>query len=81
MESGNPVAYRSYKTNKFFQPLYNQLVKDAGCWDAVDNLDCLRHVPYAKLNRLLNTTDASAWQVRDPLPFHKLRADDTLYSL
>ncbi|KAK3720393.1 hypothetical protein LTR37_003804 [Vermiconidia calcicola] len=62
MESGNPVAYRSYKTNKFFQPLYNQLVKDAGCWDAVDNLDCLRHVPYAKLNRLLNTTDASAWQ-------------------
>ena len=42
--------------------MYNHLVKQAGCWDAIDNLECLRHVPYAKLNKLLNTTTATYWQ-------------------
>lgn len=62
MESGNPVPYSSYHTDQYFQPLYNKLVKAAGCKDAIDNLDCLRHVPYAKLNKLLNTTTAADWQ-------------------
>ena len=62
MESGNPVAYSSYRTNQDYQPLYNKLVKAAGCHDAIDNLECLRHVPYAKLNKLLNTTTSGDWQ-------------------
>ena len=62
MESGNPITYTSYRTNKEYQPLYNGVVKAAGCKDAIDNLDCLRHVPYAKLNKILNTTDATHWQ-------------------
>ncbi len=62
MESGNPVPYNSYRTNEDFQPLYNKLVKAAGCWQSIDNLDCLRALPYDKLNKLLNTTTASSWQ-------------------
>ena len=37
-------------------------MKAAGCHDAIDNLECLRHVPYSKLNNILNTTTASQWQ-------------------
>ena len=34
----------------------------AGCTKATDSLDCLRHVPYTKLNAILNTTEFSgAW--------------------
>lgn len=62
MESGNPVPYSSYHTNQFYQPNYNQLVKDAGCWEAIDNLDCLRSVPFETLNDLFNTSEASSWQ-------------------
>ena len=62
MESGNPVAYTSYRTNKEYQPLYDGVVEAAGCHEAVDNLECLRQVPYAKLNNILNTTHANRWQ-------------------
>ena len=62
MESGNPVSYNSYRTNLDFQPLYNGVVKAAGCWDAIDNLDCLRHVPFVKLNNIFNTSTSSDWQ-------------------
>lgn len=62
MESGNPVTYTSYRTDNEYQPLYNSVVKAAGCHNAIDNLECLRHVPFAKLNHILNTTDATKWQ-------------------
>jgi carboxylesterase type B len=62
MESGNPVNYNSYRTVQQYQPLYNQLVKAADCWHAIDNLDCLRQVDFDTLNNLLNTSDASSWQ-------------------
>ncbi|KAI0477082.1 Alpha/Beta hydrolase protein [Xylariaceae sp. FL0804] len=80
MESGNPVAYFSYKTDEELQPLYDQrgspssfrnalhhadlssaVVEDAGCSDAIDNLDCLRHVPFDTLNALVNTSTSAAW--------------------
>ena len=28
----------------------------------MDNLDCLRHQPFSKLNAIFNTSTASAWQ-------------------
>lgn len=62
MESGNPVAYQSYRTNEQYQPLYNAVVSAAGCNASIDNLGCLRQVPYAKLNSILNTTTATDWQ-------------------
>ena len=62
MESGNPVNYNSYRTDKFYQPLYDNVTKAAGCHGAIDSLDCLRHVPFSKLNKILNTTTASYWQ-------------------
>ena len=62
MESGNPVPYSSYRTNEQFQPLYHEVVKAAGCHAAIDTLDCLRHVPYEKMNKIFNTTEASSWQ-------------------
>lgn len=62
MESGNPVPYQSYRTTQEYQPLYEKLVKSAGCNHAIDTLDCLRTVPYKKLNKLLNNTNAATWQ-------------------
>ena len=62
MESGNPVSYSSYRTNQLYQPLYNKVVKAAGCWNSIDNLDCLRSVPFSKLNDIFNTTTAAYWQ-------------------
>lgn len=62
MESGNPVPYSDYQTNEFYQPLYDALVNASGCSHAIDNLDCLRQLPFDKLNTLLNTSTATAWQ-------------------
>lgn len=62
MESGNPVSYNSYHTEQTYQPLYNKLVKAAGCQHEIDNFACLRSLPYNKLNKLLNTSTAAAWQ-------------------
>ncbi|KAK5164953.1 uncharacterized protein LTR77_009618 [Saxophila tyrrhenica] len=62
MESGNPVPYNSYRDNTFFQPKYDHVVKAAGCAHSIDTLDCLRSVPYKKLNNLFNTSSAGDWQ-------------------
>lgn len=62
MESGNPVPYQSYWTNEEYQPIYDSLVKNASCSNATDTLDCLRQVPFATLNKLINTTYSSSWQ-------------------
>ncbi|KAK5120499.1 hypothetical protein LTR85_006154 [Meristemomyces frigidus] len=56
MESGNPVAYFNYRTVQQYQPLYDAIVANTSCQNATDTLDCLRHVPYATLNTILNTT-------------------------
>ena len=60
--AGNPVNYNSFRTVQEYQPLYNKVVKATGCHDAIDNLECLRHVPFSKLNKIFNTTTASQWQ-------------------
>ncbi|TKA57026.1 hypothetical protein B0A49_09733, partial [Cryomyces minteri] len=59
MESGNPVAYGALNGTDFYQPLFDRVVSAAGCSDASDKLDCLRHVPFATLNRVLNNTNIS----------------------
>lgn len=62
MESGNPVSYNSYQTNVYYQPLYDNVTKNAGCANATDTLDCLRSVPFATINALFNTSTATTWQ-------------------
>lgn len=57
MESGNPVAYFAMNGTDFYEPRYQALVTAAGCNNASDTLDCLRHVPFTVLNNILNTTD------------------------
>lgn len=56
MQSGNPINYNSYKTNAFYQPKYNDLLKASNCADALDTLDCLRQIPEQQLQNLFNTT-------------------------
>jgi acetylcholinesterase len=57
MESGNPVSYVPYNDAGYYQPSYNAIVNQAGCKNEINTLDCLRRVPYAKLNAILNTTE------------------------
>jgi acetylcholinesterase len=56
MESGNPVNYAPYQDAGFYQPSYSAIVNQTGCNTSIDTLDCLRSVPYAKLNAVLNQT-------------------------
>ena len=61
MESGNPVNYNSYQDLSYWQPKYDQIVNNVSCSDAIDTLDCLRHVPFEQLNAAINTTSAQQW--------------------
>lgn len=56
MESGNPVNYVPYLSAGFYQPSYNTIVAQTGCATSIDTLSCLRRVPFAKLNAVLNQT-------------------------
>lgn len=43
-----------------FQPVYNAIINQAGCASSNDTLNCLRELPYAKLNAILNSTAITA---------------------
>lgn len=60
MESGNPIAISAL--DRSFQPTFSNLTKAAGCSDVADALQCLRALPFADLNAVVNTTQFSgAW--------------------
>ncbi|KAL9080662.1 MAG: hypothetical protein Q9157_000638 [Trypethelium eluteriae] len=59
MESGNPVGSNSIYNVSHYQDEYDDVISSAGCGDAADSLDCLRQVPFATLNAVLNNTDYS----------------------
>ncbi|KAJ5797478.1 uncharacterized protein N7503_006774 [Penicillium pulvis] len=68
MESGGSIgAIPSNYTG--FQSTYDQLVSLVNCTGTVDTLQCLREVPFATLNAVLNGTDGSSdynfWPVVD----------------
>ena len=56
MESGNPVNYAPYQDAGFYQRSYDLIVNQTGCHNQTDTLNCLRSVPYAKLNAVFNQT-------------------------
>jgi hypothetical protein len=60
MESGNPIAISAL--DRSFQPIFGNLTKAAGCSNMTDALQCLRALPFADLNAVVNTTQFSgAW--------------------
>ncbi|KAM0706607.1 hypothetical protein Q7P35_005934 [Cladosporium inversicolor] len=61
MQSGNPVAYNSYRSVIDYQPGYDGLVNATGCSNATDTLECVRYAPYEQVNNWFNSTEGSNW--------------------
>ncbi|KAJ5538721.1 hypothetical protein N7494_008200 [Penicillium frequentans] len=59
MESGGSIA-ASPSNYTGFQSTYDELVSQVNCTDTADTLQCLREVPFATLNAVLNGTDGSS---------------------
>ncbi|KAE9363227.1 alpha/beta-hydrolase [Stipitochalara longipes BDJ] len=53
VESGGPIQLLPISPN---QAAFDLLTQDAGCSSASDKLQCLRVLPFAQLNQILNTT-------------------------
>lgn len=68
MESGGSIGARA-GNNTSSQADYDEIASKVGCSDVVDSLQCLREVPFEKLNTALNgtdgTSDYSFWPVVD----------------
>jgi carboxylesterase type B len=59
MESGNPVYYNIL--GKWDKTAFTNATNSLGCSSSSDKLQCLREVPYEKLNAYLNSS-SSTWQ-------------------
>jgi cholinesterase len=53
VESGGPIQLLPISPN---QAAFDLLTQDAGCSSSADELQCIRELPFAKLNQILNTT-------------------------
>ncbi|KAJ5347355.1 Carboxylesterase [Penicillium brevicompactum] len=60
MESGGSITARPGNDTSF-QGYYDDLASKVGCSDVIDSLQCLREVPFEKLNTALNSTDGSSY--------------------
>lgn len=56
MESGNPISYTALTGAQSYQPRYDLLVQQVGCYNETDTLQCLRTVPLAQLNDVIQNT-------------------------
>ncbi|KAF2755374.1 alpha/beta-hydrolase [Pseudovirgaria hyperparasitica] len=56
MQSGNPISYRSISSTDFYQPQFDLVSAAAGCSDSLDQLECLRAVPFEQMNTVLNNS-------------------------
>jgi len=68
MESGNPVFYEPLRTNEYYEQFFLKLVNLTNCANSLDKMQCLREVPFAELNAVVNGTStisgatfANAW--------------------
>lgn len=59
MESGASVSVNAVNTTAL-QWTYDTLVSKVNCSNTIDNLQCLREVPFEKLNSVLNGTDGAS---------------------
>lgn len=53
MDSGSPTSAPSDLARG--QSVYDQFVKDVGCVDAEDTLECLREVPFGAIQGAMDT--------------------------
>lgn len=53
MESGSPIAIKAQNGTQSYQPLYDQIVQQVGCYNEIDTLQCLRTVPISQLNNVI----------------------------
>lgn len=53
MESGSPIAIIAQNGTQSYQPLYDQIVEQVGCYNEIDTLQCLRTVPISQLNNVI----------------------------
>lgn len=61
MQSGAPIPVGDITNG---QKYYDNMVKDTGCSGAIDTLQCLRTVPYAKIKAAINNAPSIfAYQV------------------
>ncbi|CAI7662752.1 unnamed protein product [Penicillium bialowiezense] len=60
MESGGSITAQPGNYSSF-QDDYDDLASKVGCSDVIDSLQCLREVPFEKLNTALNSTDGSSY--------------------
>ena len=62
MQSGGPIPVGDIEHG---QPYYDFMVKETGCTDQPDTLDCLRKVPYDTFKRAMDASpNIFAYQVR-----------------
>jgi triacylglycerol lipase len=59
MQSGGSIAAQAGNYTST-QADYDEIASKVGCSDVVDSLQCLREVPFEKLNAVLNGTDGTS---------------------
>lgn len=59
LESGGPILYRPNNATGY-QSLYDDLTAKVNCSNTVDSLQCLREVPFEKLNAAINGTNGAS---------------------
>ena len=73
MESGNALQANAMFTADHYTPMYQALVDNVNCTEAIDVLACLRATPFDTINAAVNTTNATLWNpVLDGDMFTKL---------
>jgi carboxylesterase type B len=55
-ESGTAASMAPYATVQTWQPIYNNIAAAAGCNSSSDSLACLRTIPTAQMNSIINST-------------------------
>ncbi|KAL4810370.1 Alpha/Beta hydrolase protein [Aspergillus unguis] len=54
LQSGNPIFYGSENGTQASQPSFEAIVSKVGCSSSWDRLQCLREVPFSKLNATMD---------------------------
>lgn len=66
MESGGSISAGALRNDSYYQDSFDSLTAQVGCSKATDALQCLREVPFEKLNAALNGTDGSPTYLFQP---------------
>lgn len=56
MQSGGSISAMPQRDETYYQDSFDKLASQVGCSNAEDKLQCLREVPFEKLNSALNGT-------------------------